>query len=262
MRIALGIEYDGSQYHGWQRQDSVKSVQQYLEEALSKVANTTVVVKCAGRTDAGVHATKQVVHFDCENLRPERAWTMGVNTNLPDSIAVRWACEVNDDFHARFSATARRYRYVIYNHKQRPAILNKGVTHVYHELDCDLMHTAAQALVGKHDFSAFRAVSCQAHTATRTVSHVKVTQHGRYFVIDIKANAFLHHMVRNIAGSLIEIGLKEQNVDWMGWLLAKQDRTLAAATAKPNGLYLVDVDYPETFKLPSQPIGPLFLSDD
>lgn len=260
-RIALGIEYDGAAHYGWQRQREVPSVQQYLEKALSTVANMPIQVQCAGRTDAGVHATGQVVHFDCEQPRPERAWTLGVNANLPDSIAVTWATSVNDDFHARFSATHRRYRYVILNAKMRPAILHNGVTHVHRHLDEARMHEAAQALLGEQDFTSFRAALCQSNTPFRNVTNVSVTRHGRYVVIDIRANAFLHHMVRNITGALIEIGTNSQPVDWIAHLLSLKDRSKSAATAKPNGLYLVDVTYPEEAGLPRFPLGPLFLPD-
>ncbi|MGS2720605.1 tRNA pseudouridine(38-40) synthase TruA [Paraglaciecola aestuariivivens] len=259
MRLALGIEYNGAPFHGWQRQQSVVSVQQHVEEALSEIANEPIKVVCAGRTDAGVHATCQVVHFDTQSHRPDRAWTIGINRYLPDSVAVKWVKPMSDDFHARFSATARRYRYVIYNHRLRNAILAKGVTHVHSELDHELMHQAAQHLVGRHDFSAFRAVNCQANTPVRELTHIQVTRTGDYIVIDVQANAFLHHMVRNITGSLITIGNQEQPTHWMKTLLAGKDRTKAAATAKPNGLYLVHVSYPDTFSLPSSALGPLFL---
>lgn len=260
-RYALGIEYDGSAHYGWQRQQNVPSVQEHLETALSKIADTTITVQCAGRTDAGVHATGQVVHFSSAHTRPLKAWTMGANANLPDSIGVSWACEVSDDFHARFSATHRRYRYIIYNAPLRPAILTRGLTHVYKPLDAVKMHQAAQAIIGEHDFSAFRAAHCQSRSPYRNVAHVNVHRQGRYIVIDIRANAFVHHMVRNIAGSLIEIGAGEQPLDWMSTLLASKDRTQAAATAKAHGLYLVDVTYPEHFGLPRHPVGPLFLPD-
>lgn len=261
-RIALGIEYDGASHFGWQRQREVPSVQEYLEKALSAVANASVEVQCAGRTDAGVHATGQVVHFDCDATRPDRAWTLGVNANLPDSVAVTWCKQVEDGFHARFSATHRRYRYVIYNAALRPAILFSGVTHVYRELNAEKMHEAAQALLGEQDFTSFRAALCQSRTPFRNVTHVSVSRQGRYVIIDIRANAFLHHMVRNIAGSLIEIGAGEKPVEWIADLLLLKDRTAAAATAKPNGLYLVDVTYPSEFGLPSSPLGPLFLPDN
>lgn len=259
MRIALGIEYDGTGFFGWQRQREVNSVQQELETALSKVANSPVEVFCAGRTDAGVHATGQVVHFDTDALRDEKAWIMGTNSQLPDQIAVRWAKPVNDDFHARFSATARRYRYVIYNHKFRPAILRSGLSHYHQQLDINLMQQAAPALLGEHDFSAFRAIQCQSKTPFRNVHHLHLSRVGDYLVLDIKANAFLHHMVRNITGSLLEIGMGRKPVAWLGELLQSRNRNLAAATAKPGGLYLVEVDYPESYAIPKSAPGPLFL---
>ncbi len=261
MRIALGIEYDGSQYFGWQRQREVNTVQQELEQALSKVANHQVDVFCAGRTDAGVHGTGQVIHFETDSIRTERGWTMGVNANLPDSIAVTWVKEVPEDFHARFSATARRYRYIIFNSKLRPGILAKGLSHYHSPLDHEKMHEAAQCLLGENDFSSFRAAQCQSNSPNRFIHFVNVSRHNQYVVIDIKANAFVHHMVRNIAGSLIAVGKGEQPVEWMAQVLAKKDRTQAAETAKPNGLYLIEVDYPEEFGLPKLHPGPLFLPD-
>ncbi|WP_373819304.1 tRNA pseudouridine(38-40) synthase TruA [Glaesserella sp.] len=262
MKIALGIEYDGSRYFGWQRQQNVDSVQQKLEEALSVIANAPVEVLCAGRTDAGVHATGQVVHFETEANRPLQSWCFGTNTHLPADIAVKWAVNVSDDFHARFSATARRYRYVIYNHKLRPAILPHGVSHYYHELDHEKMHLAGQYLLGENDFSSFRAAQCQSHTPWRNVHHLTVTRYQDYVIVDIQANAFVHHMVRNIVGSLIVIGQGRQPIEWMKWLLEQKDRTLAAATAKAEGLYLVDVGYPEHFGIPKGRLGPLFLRDE
>ncbi|HEC1650093.1 TPA: tRNA pseudouridine(38-40) synthase TruA [Yersinia enterocolitica] len=262
LKIALGIEYNGSRYFGWQRQQEVTSVQACLEAALSKVANEPIGVFCAGRTDAGVHATGQVVHFVTSAVRKDAAWTMGVNSHLPPDIAVRWVKTVDEDFHARFSATARRYRYIIFNHRYRPAVLAQGVTHCHMPLDAEKMEQAAQCLLGENDFTSFRAVQCQSRTPWRNVKHVKVTRHGAYIVVDIKANAFVHHMVRNIVGSLIEIGAGNQDVNWMAELLALKDRSRAAATAKAEGLYLVSVDYPEHFALPFAPMGPLFLADD
>lgn len=261
-RIALGIEYDGSAYYGWQRQQEVTSVQQCLENALSQVANEPITVFCAGRTDAGVHATGQVVHFDTQASRPEVAWSMGVNANLPPTIAVRWVKNVVTDFHARFSATARRYRYIIYNHRLRPAVLSQGVTHFHAPLDAGRMHRAAQCLLGEQDFTSFRAVQCQSKTPWRNLKHIDVTRRGDYVMVDIKANAFVHHMVRNIVGSLLEIGCGHQGEAWMAELLALKDRTQAAATAKAAGLYLVAVDYPDYFALPISPVGPLFLADE
>ncbi|MCC5851631.1 MAG: tRNA pseudouridine(38-40) synthase TruA [Alkalimonas sp.] len=259
MRIALGIEYDGSAFYGWQRQQEVPSVQQHLEQALSKVANKPILTQCAGRTDAGVHATGQVVHFDTQAERSAKGWIMGTNSHLPAGIAVRWAQQVPDDFHARFSATARRYRYIILNQSYRPAILQAGLSHYHQPLDAGLMHQAGQCLLGEHDFSAFRAIQCQSKSPNRFVHHLKVQRLGDFVVLDIKANAFVHHMVRNITGSLLEIGMGRQPVDWMAALLAAKDRNQAAATAKAGGLYLVAVDYPAEYALPVSAPGPLFL---
>lgn len=259
MRIALGIEYDGSGFYGWQRQQEVASVQQTLEQALSQVANQPIELFCAGRTDAGVHATGQVVHFDTTAQRDIKAWVMGTNALLPDQIAVRWAKEVPESFHARFSATARRYRYVIYNHKQRPAILRHGLSHYHQDLDIELMQQAAPVLLGEQDFSAFRAIQCQSKTPFRNIHHLMLERVGDYVILDIKANAFLHHMVRNITGSLLEIGMQRKPPEWLAQVLHSKDRTQAAATAKAGGLYLVAVDYPEHFAIPQVSPGPLFL---
>uniref|UniRef100_UPI003F5802D5 tRNA pseudouridine(38-40) synthase TruA n=1 Tax=Vibrio cholerae TaxID=666 RepID=UPI003F5802D5 len=222
MRIALGIEYDGTHYYGWQRQREVKSVQEALEKALSKIANHPVEVQCAGRTDAGY----MVLDKWCTLIPPlSGRWSleqMGANANLPKDIAVRWAMAVPDEFHARFSATARRYRYVIYNHVYRPGILNSGVSHYHGELDVEKMQQAGQYLLGENDFTSFRAVHCQSRSPWRNVMHLNVTRHGRYVVIDIKANAFVHHMVRNITGSLIAVGRGEQKPEWIQWLLAQK----------------------------------------
>lgn len=261
MKIALGIEYDGSRYFGWQRQESVESVQQKLEQALSVVANSAVEVFCAGRTDAGVHGTGQVVHFETAVNRPLQSWCFGTNAHLPDDIAVKWAVEVSDDFHARFSATARRYRYIIFNHKLRSAILPKGVTHYHFPLDETRMHEAGQYLLGENDFSSFRAAKCQSKTPWRNIHHLKVFRQGNYVIVDIQANAFVHHMVRNIVGTLLEIGQGKQPVEWAKWVLMQRDREKAAPTAKAEGLYLVEVHYPEHFGIPKTPLGPLFLAD-
>lgn len=259
MRFALGIEYDGSGYYGWQRQAEVDSVQARLEQALSSIANETINVQCAGRTDAGVHATGQVVHFETNVQRNDNAWTLGINSQLPDNIAVRWVKQVDDSFHARFSATARRYRYVIYNHQLRPGILRQGVSHYHGDIDEKKMHQAAQLILGERDFTSFRAIHCQSKTPFRNVHKVTVSRQGMYVMVDIAANAFLHHMVRNIVGSLLEIGLGRQDLDWMAHLLELKDRNQAAPTAKPNGLYLVDVTYPDLYQLPKLPLGPLFM---
>lgn len=202
------------------------------------------------------------MHFDTTSSRKLAAWMMGANANLPKNIAVRWAKEVNEDFHARFTATARRYRYIIYNNRLRPAILGHGVSHYHDALDANLMHEAGQYLLGENDFTSFRAVHCQSRSPWRNLMHLKVTRHGDFIVIDIKANAFVHHMVRNITGSLIEVGKGKQKPEWIKWLLEAKDRKLAGATAKAEGLYLVDVDYPLEWELPRVPLGPLFLDND
>ena len=259
MRFALGIEYDGTKYFGWQRQNHVISVQQEVETALSKIINQPTQVVCAGRTDTGVHGTNQVVHFDSPIDRGQAAWQLGMNTNLPKDIAVKWSTQVSEDFHARFSATARQYRYVIYNSALRPAILAKGLSHCHYPLDETLMHAAAQQLVGKHDFTSFRTVHCQANSPVRTILHCNVSRQGSYVVIDIKANAFLHHMVRNIAGSLIRVGRNIETIEWVAEVLEQKNRCQAGMTAPSGGLYFVDVDYPEHFNLPKSNSGPLFL---
>ena len=261
MRYALGIEYDGSNYCGWQKQNHSPSVQEQLEIALSKIADEPIEVVCAGRTDTGVNATNQVIHFDTNKQRKDVAWTLGTNTNLPKDIAVRWVKSVSEEFHARFSATARRYRYIIRNTAFRPAILSSGVTFIHHHLDENLMHEAAQFLVGEHDFTSYRTVHCQANSPVRTLYHCNVTRHGDYLVLDVKGNAFLHHMVRNIAGSLIRVGRGIETVNWIQEVLHAKNRCVAGITAPANGLYFVDVDYPEEFELPKLDKGPLFLAD-
>ncbi|MDO6427965.1 tRNA pseudouridine(38-40) synthase TruA [Thalassotalea sp. 1_MG-2023] len=260
MRFALGIEYDGSQYCGWQRQNNVVSVQETLEKALSKIANEPINVICAGRTDTGVSATNQVVHFDTHNVRKEVAWTLGVNTHLPKDIAVTWVKAVDETFHARFGATSRRYRYIIYNNPLRPAIFSTGLTFNHYPLDEKLMHKAAQFLVGEHDFTSFRTVHCQAPSAVRTIEHCQVSRQGNYLCIDVKGNAFLHHMIRNIAGSLMRVGRGQEEVEWIAEVLAAKNRCLAGVTAPANGLYFVDVTYPEKYQLPSSPLGPIFFN--
>ncbi|WP_034414021.1 tRNA pseudouridine(38-40) synthase TruA [Candidatus Photodesmus blepharus] len=262
MRIALGIEYDGRNYSGWQRQQNARSVQEILEESLSIVADHTVEVQCAGRTDTGVHATGQVVHFDTVAHRKISAWIMGTNVHMSRDVAVRWAREVPDDFHARFTAISRRYRYIIYNNAFRPGLLSLSVSHYHGNFDTKKMHQAGQYLLGENDFSSFRAVHCQSHSSWRNVMHLSVTRHGCYIVIDIRANAFLYRMIRNIIGSLILVGQGEKHPLWIKWLLGKKDRRLAGKTAKAEGLYLVNVDYPSKFALPKFPIGPLFFSDE
>lgn len=261
MRIALGIEYDGSRYFGWQRQREVPTIQAEVERALSKIADQPISVQCAGRTDAGVHACSQIVHFDTEADRQSGAWTLGMNANLPPDIAVRWVKPMADDFHARFSATARRYRYIIFNHNMRPAIHGSGVSHYVGDIDVEKMHAAGQCLLGEHDFTSFRAVQCQSHTPNRRIISLSVQRYGAYVVLDIKANAFLHHMVRNITGTLLKVGLGEGDEAWVAAVLAGRDRNLAGPTAKAGGLYLVSVDYPEQWGVPIASSGPLWLPD-
>ena len=260
MRYALGVEYDGKNYHGWQRQKNVVSVQQTLEQALSKVADEPIEVVCAGRTDTGVNATNQVIHFDTTKTRKDVAWTLGVNTNLPKDIAVSWVKSVPESFHARFSATARRYRYVIYNAPLRSAILNAGLSFNHNLLNEQLMHEAAQYLVGEHNFTSFRTVHCQANSPIRTIHHCNVSRFGQYVIIDIKANAFLHHMVRNISGTLMTIGRELEPVAWINEVLAAENRCVAGITAPGGGLYFVDVEYPDEFDIPKRALGPLFLN--
>lgn len=257
MRIALGVEYLGGAYCGYQRQKHCPSVQAHLEKALSSIANQSVELFCAGRTDTGVHAVGQVVHFDTSVVRPEKAWVQGANTHLPFDIRIAWAKPVSDadfktqtGFHARFSAVARQYRYVIFNRPVNSAVLAGRVTHQSYPLDEQAMQIAAQALVGEQDFSAFRAAACQATHARRNVQSVKISRSGDFVFIDIQANAFLHHMVRNIAGSLMEVGKGNQSVDWVAQLLAGKDRTQSAATAPAEGLYFVNAVYPEHYDIP------------
>lgn len=261
-RLALGIEYNGSRYHGFQRQQNdLPTVQTELEQALSQVAGgLPVQVSCAGRTDAGVHACAQVVHFDAPVLRSHSGWLFGSNRYLPKDISVLWVAEVSADFDARFSAMRRRYRYVIYSHPVRPALLSDGVTWTFKELDVQAMNQAAQLLLGTHDFSSFRAAECQARSPVKTLDGICLTQHGRYIVLDVRASAFLHHMVRNIAGTLMSIGAGEKPVSWMADVLAARNRKQAGVTAPPYGLYMVGVEYPSQFALPVAEPGPHFLA--
>ncbi|MBV1909688.1 MAG: tRNA pseudouridine(38-40) synthase TruA [Kangiellaceae bacterium] len=257
IKVALGIEYSGEAYCGWQRQSHSPSVQQPLEEVLAKIANEPIRVFCAGRTDTAVHATGQVVHFELQNSRPRTAWIRGANSYLPSDISITWAEQVDANFHARFSALNRSYRYVIQNTEFPTATLAGKTTWVRNKLDVIAMHEGAQFLVGKHDFTSFRASTCQANTAVRTVEYVKVTQRSNLIIIDIKANAFLHHMVRNIVGSLLRIGELSEAPEFIDGLLQLKDRTKAPDTAKPDGLYLIGVDYPPEFHIPAAGFLPL-----
>lgn len=262
MRIALGVEYDGSGYHGWQLQErGVATVQGELEAALSRVADRPVRVTCAGRTDAGVHATGQVVHFDTEAQRDNKSWVFGANANLPGDVAVRWAAPVPEHFHARFSALSRSYRYIICSDPVRPAIGRGQVTWNYRSLDPERMRAALPWLRGHQDFTSLRSVHCQAASPVRTLEHLALHEHGPWLVLEARADAFLMHMVRNIAGVLMRIGADRAEPDWAGEVLAARDRRAAAETAPPYGLYLVRIGYPDEFDLPRDRIGPLGLPD-
>ncbi len=250
MRIVLILEYDGSQYCGWQSQPDGCSVQDALERALSEIACENIRVVTAGRTDTGVHALYQVVHFDTLVCRPVSAWVRGVNAFLPKDIAVLWASEISADFHARFSATERHYQYLLSNHSVRPAINHHKVGWYHAALNLENMQVAAKMLVGKHDFSAFRAAECQAKSPIRILNRLEITQQGNLFVFDIRANAFLQHMVRNIVGCLVYVGKGKYAPDWMQTLLESLNRTYAAPTFSANGLYLAGVKYDAAWQLP------------
>jgi tRNA pseudouridine38-40 synthase len=250
MRIALGIEYEGTHFYGWQAQPYLLTVQGALQEALTKVANEPITLFCAGRTDAKVHATGQVVHFDTRAKRHIDAWIWGTNAHLPSSIVVRWARAVDDHFHARFSATARRYRYIIFNHPVRAALLYSRVTWHYCALDIERMREAARYLIGEHDFSSFRSSQCNSRTPMRNVTEFMIKREGNFVIFEIEANAFLHHMVRNIAGTLMKIGAGYQDPAWMQRVLLARNRRQAAETAAPEGLYLIQVRYPEPYVFP------------
>jgi tRNA pseudouridine38-40 synthase len=253
MRIAAGIEYDGRRFRGWQSQPDKRCVQDVVEAAFAQVADAPVRLHCAGRTDTGVHALGQVVHFDTQAERPERAWVLGANTDLPNDVSVLWACRVPDRFHARFSATARRYRYLILDRSARSALLAGRVTWVHRPLDAGRMAEAAQALIGTHDFTSYRAIGCQAKHPVRTVTELGVRRRGALVEITVSANAFLHHMVRNIAGVLIAIGRGDAPVGWAREVLERRDRARGGVTAFPDGLYLERIDYPAVFGLPAAP---------
>jgi tRNA pseudouridine38-40 synthase len=252
-RIALGLEYDGSTFCGWQSQVHALGIQSVVEAALSAVADHPVAVTAAGRTDAGVHAAMQVVHFDTPANRTERGWVLGATTNLPPTVSALWAREVSDAFHARYSALARRYRYVILNRVPRPALAAGRVCWIRDPLDEQRMRAGAQHLIGEHDFSSFRAAQCQARTPMRNVHEITVERRGSNIVLTVCANAFLHHMVRNIAGVLIAIGLGERPTEWAAEVLAARDRTQGGVTAAPGGLYLAGIRYAPSLGLPSEP---------
>ena len=250
MRIALGLEYCGTPFRGWQSQAGGKTVQDALEAAIARIAGQPVGTLCAGRTDAGVHATQQVVHFDAPVERPVSAWVRGVNSHLPDGVAVRWAQPVSDEFHARFTAHGRRYRYLLLNRPQRPGLWQGRVGWFHGELDLAAMQAACGRLPGEHDFSAFRAADCQAKSPVKLMTDASVRQSGALFVFDFAASAFLHHMVRNLVGTLVYIGKGAQSPDWIDALLQMKDRKLAAPTFSPDGLYFRGPVYAPQWEIP------------
>jgi len=251
MRIALGVEYDGSRYCGWQYQEHSPSVQDCLERALAAVADHPVRVHAAGRTDTGVHALGQVVHFETQAQRTERGWVFGANTHLPNDVVVTWARPVADSFHARFSAQTRQYRYVICNRPVRPSVLASRVAWDYRPLDLTLMRLGGAYLVGEHDFSSYRATACQAKNPVRHVHRLELTQKHELILMDVTANGFLHHMVRNIAGVLMAIGAGAREPEWARDLLMLRNRALGGVTAPPHGLYFMAASYPAHYNIPS-----------
>lgn len=250
-RLVLGIQYDGRSFQGWQSQSHGLTVQDTLQKALSRFATVPIQVQCAGRTDTGVHALEQIVHFDAPMVRDTHAWVRGTNTFLPESVSVRWAHTVEPEFHARFDAYRRTYHYLIYNHPTRSPIWSGRAGWYHKPLDAQKMHLAAQDLVGEHDFSAFRASECQANTPIKTLYQIKVERFGDCILLSITANAFLHHMVRNLVGSLIYIGSGKKPVEWLQFLLQQKNRALSAPTFSAAGLYLSAIHYPEHYELPA-----------
>lgn len=250
MRVALGVEYDGKPYCGWQSQAEGQTVQDTIQAALSQIAGTPISVIAAGRTDTGVHALEQVIHFDTQADRPLTAWVRGANALLPDSIAVRWAHLVPDEFHARFSAHGRSYRYLLINRPVRPAIQAGKAGWFHTPLDLDAMQAAAQCLLGEHDFSAFRASQCQAKSPVKTLNKLDIYRSGEMLVFDVSANAFLHHMVRNVVGCLVYVGKGKYPPEWLAGVLESRERRLAAPTFSPDGLYLRRIQYDAKWGLP------------
>lgn len=259
-RLAMSVEYDGTLYCGFQRLKHAASVQGSLEAALAKVAGAPVRIHASGRTDSGVHATRQIIHFDPPEARSEKAWIFGANANLPRDIAVRWVKPVADDFHSRFSALGRRYRYLLLNQLSRPVMERNNVTWCRDPLDAGAMHRAAQALVGENDFSSFRAAGCQSKTPWRHLHFIEVKRHGPLVVVDVQGNAFLHHMIRNIVGALVSVGRGEQDETYIARLLALKNRQKGDVTAPACGLHFVDSLYDERFDLPRESLGPNLLA--
>ncbi|MBA4739524.1 MAG: tRNA pseudouridine(38-40) synthase TruA [Burkholderiales bacterium] len=257
MRLALRIEYDGSSFFGWQIQPEVLTIQGEIERGLSQVAGEPIRVFCAGRTDTGVHATYQIVHFDTTVIRPDSAWVRGLNALISKDISILWVREVSSEFHARYSALRRTYRYLLLNREQRPGLFAKNVGWYHKKLDVNAMKAAALTIIGENDFSAFRSSECQANNPVRTIEKLCVRAVGDVIVFEVTANAFLHHMVRNIVGTLVYIGAGKQPVEWMDEILVSRNRALAAPTFSPNGLYLTSIDYNPHWGLP----GPGLFSD-
>lgn len=251
MRIAIGLEYDGAGFAGWQSQPSGQTVQDVLERALTSIAGMPIRVACAGRTDAGVHALAQVAHFDTTVERPLNAWVRGANAHLPPAVAVRWALPVDETFHARFSARSRAYRYLLLNRSPRPGLLAGKVGWCHQPLDVAAMREAAASLLGEHDFSSFRAAECQAKSPIKTMHEFSIERERDLVVFSCRANAFLHHMVRNLVGALMYVGMGRQPADWLAALLAARDRRLGAPTFAPEGLYLSGVEYDPHWEIPS-----------
>lgn len=253
MKIVLALEYDGRAFYGWQAQPGLATVQGSLELALARMAGEPIRVHAAGRTDAGVHASRQIVHFETSVKRPLTAWVRGVNSFLPAGVAVLWSREVDAQFHARFCASARHYRYLLLNHPVRPALLAGRIGWVHQELNLPAMREAAQLLLGEHDFSSFRAAECQAKTPVKQLTRLDIRQEGTLLTFDFSASAFLHHMVRNIMGALLHVGKGNKPPQWLASLLAHRNRELAPPTFMPDGLYLAGVSYPAAFELASEP---------
>jgi tRNA pseudouridine38-40 synthase len=251
VRIALGVEYAGTAFCGWQYQPHARTVQDELQKAVSKVANHEIEVFAAGRTDTGVHALNQVVHFDTPSIRELRGWLLGINANLPKDVAVTWVRQVDDEFNARFTAIKRSYRYLILNRLSRSAVHHQRMWWHHHPLDIGRMQAAATQLVGRHDFSAFRASECQAKSPVKTLDKIEISKQHDCIAVDVEARSFLHHMVRNLVGVMAAIGDGSKPVEWAGEVLRSADRSRGGITAPPEGLYLVDVRYPEQYSLPT-----------
>ena len=261
-RIAMGIEYKGSEFSGFQTQSSgVPTVQQSLEKALSSICDEPITLVCAGRTDKGVHATGQVIHFDTEAIRPQKAWLRGANTKVSRGVSIRWAQEVDPRFHSRFSARSRTYRYVIHNTATPSALLRQTVTWDRRRFDLAAMQEASRYLLGEHDFSAFRGADCQANNPVRFMQRIDIHKINDFIVIEVQATAFLYHMVRNIVGVLAAVACAGKPPKWVKQVLESRDRTQASVTAPADGLYLVNVEYPEEYGLPQQAKGPYFLPE-